>query len=94
VVPQRAADTGITDRAVPPSHLRGKDFSYFDFRAPFDRNAAKVDFADWAQFFTRAGARYVVMVTRHLDGYPLWPTTVANPHMPPTTGPAATWSAT
>lgn len=60
----------------------GKDFSYFDFRAPFDRNAAKVDFADWAQFFTRAGARYVVMVTRHLDGYPLWPTTVANPHTP------------
>jgi alpha-L-fucosidase len=22
------------------------------------------------------------MVSRHLDGYPLWPTTVANPHMP------------
>jgi len=22
------------------------------------------------------------MVTRHLDGYPLWPTTIANPHMP------------
>jgi alpha-L-fucosidase len=60
----------------------GKDFSYFDFRTPFDAGAATVDFADWAQFFARAGARYVVMVTRHLDGYPLWPTTVANPHMP------------
>jgi hypothetical protein len=23
------------------------------------------------------------MVTRHLDGYPLWPTLVANPYMPP-----------
>jgi hypothetical protein len=23
------------------------------------------------------------MVTRHLDGYPLWPTSVTNPHMPP-----------
>jgi alpha-L-fucosidase len=41
-----------------------------------------VDLADWAQFFAGAGARYVVMVTRHLDGYPLWPTAVANPHMP------------
>jgi alpha-L-fucosidase len=24
------------------------------------------------------------MVARHLDGYPLWPTSVANPHIPPT----------
>jgi alpha-L-fucosidase len=61
----------------------GKDFSYFDFQASFDEGAARVDFADWAKLFARAGARYVVMVTRHLDGYPLWPTTVANPHMPP-----------
>jgi alpha-L-fucosidase len=41
-----------------------------------------VDFAKWGQFFAQAGARYVVMVTRHLDGYPLWPTAIANPHMP------------
>ena len=60
----------------------GKDVSYFDFQAPFDEGAAQVDFTDWAQLFARAGARYVVMVTRHLDGYPLWPTTVANPHAP------------
>jgi alpha-L-fucosidase len=69
----------------------GKDFSYFDFQARFDEGTATVDFAQWAQFFAQAGARYVVMVTRHLDGYPLWPTRVANSHMP-TTGPAATWS--
>jgi alpha-L-fucosidase len=61
----------------------GKDFSYFDFQARFDEGTATVDFAQWAQFFAQAGARYVVMVTRHLDGYPLWPTRVANPHMPP-----------
>jgi alpha-L-fucosidase len=60
----------------------GKDFSYFHFQGLFDRNAATVDFADWGQFFAQAGARYVVMVTRHLDGYPLWPTTIPNPHMP------------
>jgi alpha-L-fucosidase len=59
----------------------GKDFSYFDLQARFDRDAEQVDFADWAGFFARAGARYVVMVTRHLDGYPLRPTTIANPHM-------------
>ena len=60
----------------------GRDFSYFDFQAEFDAAAANVDVADWARSFARAGARYVVMVTRHLDGYPLWPTAIANPRMP------------
>jgi alpha-L-fucosidase len=35
-----------------------------------------------ADFFAAAGAAYVVLVTRHLDGYPLWPTAVAHPHRP------------
>ncbi len=61
----------------------GADFSYPDFRGPFDAAAVTVNFADWARCFARAGARYVVMVTRHLDGYPLWPTAVSNPHAPP-----------
>jgi alpha-L-fucosidase len=60
----------------------GEDFSYFDFQAAFDAAAARVDLTDWARSFARAGAQYVVMVTRHLDGYPLWPTKIANPHMP------------
>lgn len=62
----------------------GTDFSYFDFQAEFDRNAAGVDLAEWAELFARTEARYVVMVTRHLDGYPLWPTQVHNPHVPST----------
>jgi alpha-L-fucosidase len=60
----------------------GGDVSYFDLRARFDQAAQQVDLADWVRLFATAGARYVVMVTRHLDGYPLWPTGVANPHMP------------
>jgi alpha-L-fucosidase len=60
----------------------GANVSYFDFRSQFEANAGTVDFAEWAACFAEAGARYVVMVTRHLDGYPLWPTKVANPHMP------------
>ena len=60
----------------------GRDFSYADFREQFDASAAKVDFDDWAGLFAEAGAGYAVMVTRHLDGYPLWPTRVAHPHMP------------
>ncbi len=60
----------------------GSDFSYYDFRERFEANAAKVDFDEWAALFGAAGADYVVMVTRHLDGYPLWPTEVRNPRMP------------
>jgi alpha-L-fucosidase len=60
----------------------GEQFSYFDFQQSFDEHARTADLEDWADLFAAAGAAYVVMVTRHLDGYPLWPSTVANPHMP------------
>jgi alpha-L-fucosidase len=60
----------------------GQGFSYLDFRPQFDASAAGVDLEEWAALFARAGARYVVMVTKHLDGYPLWPTDVRNPNMP------------
>ena len=36
----------------------------------------------WAARFAATGARYVVLVTKHHDGYCLWPTDVANPHRP------------
>jgi alpha-L-fucosidase len=74
----------IPGSATAEYHARtyGRRFSYFDFQRPFDEHAATVDLEDWADVFAAAGAAYVVMVTRHLDGYPLWPTSVANPHMP------------
>ncbi|HEY8217453.1 MAG TPA: alpha-L-fucosidase [Acidimicrobiia bacterium] len=37
---------------------------------------------DWARRFAATGARYVVLVTKHHDGYCLWPTSVPNPHEP------------
>jgi alpha-L-fucosidase len=33
-------------------------------------------FADWAALFAKAGARYVVPVTKHHDGFTLWPSKV------------------
>lgn len=61
----------------------GVDFSYYDFRTQFEANANQVDFGEWADFFQTVGADYVVLVARHLDGYPLWPSAVRNPNMPP-----------
>jgi alpha-L-fucosidase len=36
----------------------------------------------WAARFAATGARYVVLVTKHHDGYCLWPTDVPNPNRP------------
>jgi alpha-L-fucosidase len=36
----------------------------------------------WAGCFAATGARYVVLVAKHHDGYCLWPTAVANPRVP------------
>jgi alpha-L-fucosidase len=37
---------------------------------------------EWAARFAATGARYVVLVTKHMDGYCLWPTDVRNPRRP------------
>jgi alpha-L-fucosidase len=46
------------------------------FAADIDHWRADV----WADLFAQAGARYVVLVTKHHDGYCLWPTEHENPH--------------
>lgn len=56
--------------------------SYESFRAEFEERARTFDADIWADLFAAAGARYVVFVTKHHDGYCLWPTAVSNPHRP------------
>jgi alpha-L-fucosidase len=51
----------------------GKDFEYREF-APLFR-AELFEPNDWASLFKRAGAKYVVLTTKHHDGFCLWPTT-------------------
>jgi alpha-L-fucosidase len=58
------------------------DLPYSDFRAEFDARSQAFDADSWAQTFLDAGASYVVFVTKHHDGYCLWPTEVVNPHRP------------
>jgi alpha-L-fucosidase len=40
------------------------------------------DAVDWARVFAASGATYVVLVTKHHDGFCLWPTDTPNPHQP------------
>ncbi|MBL8781672.1 MAG: alpha-L-fucosidase [Alphaproteobacteria bacterium] len=55
---------------------------YAAFRPAFDEAAQKFDANVWADLFKQAGARYVVFVTKHHDGYCLWPTKVESPWRP------------
>lgn len=53
---------------------------YAAFREPFERGVAQWDPGAWAALFRAAGARYVVLVTKHHDGFSLWPTQVRHPY--------------
>ena len=56
---------------------------YASFREDFERGGiARFDPDAWADAFRAAGARYVVFVTKHHDGYCLWPSRVPNPRRP------------
>ena len=59
-------------------HYGNADYS--SFREPFLEGLKAWDPAQWAESFRDAGARYVVLVTKHHDGFCLWPTGVNNPH--------------
>jgi len=51
-----------------------------EFAADFARAVEeRWDPEAWADAFAAAGARYVVLVTKHHDGFCLWPTRVPNP---------------
>jgi len=56
------------------------DADYSSFKEPFLAGLKSWDPAEWAERFRDAGARYVVLVTKHHDGFCLWPTGVTNPH--------------
>lgn len=60
----------------------GAQVQYTDFAGEFNRQSAQWDPAAWADLFRRAGARYVVLVTKHHDGFLLWPSRQPNPNLP------------
>lgn len=50
----------------------GADFEYRDFAPLFRAELFDPDY--WADLFLRAGAKYVVLTSKHHDGFCLWPT--------------------
>jgi alpha-L-fucosidase len=59
------------------SHYGGAP--YEAFKEPFLAGISGWDPDAWAQTFRDAGARYVVLVAKHHDGFCLWPSRVVNP---------------
>ncbi|MGV8137253.1 MAG: alpha-L-fucosidase [Mangrovibacterium sp.] len=49
----------------------GKDFKYQDFASLFKAEMFNPD--EWAQRFKEAGAKYVVLTSKHHEGFALWP---------------------
>jgi alpha-L-fucosidase len=55
------------------------DRTYDSFVEEFRARSAGVDVAHWVDLFQRAGARYVVPVTKHHDGFLMWRSGIPNP---------------
>ena len=64
--------------AVRAFHLEnyGVDFHYHQFAAQF--RAELFDPDEWATIFAESGARYVVLTSKHHDGFALWPSREAD----------------
>lgn len=58
------------------------DVPYQSFREPFRAMLESWDPEAWADLFAAAGARYVVLTTKHSDGFLLWPSSTRHPDWP------------
>ncbi|HXU22854.1 MAG TPA: alpha-L-fucosidase [Tepidiformaceae bacterium] len=57
------------------------DAPYEEFRKPYEAGLNAWDPRALVDLIEASGAQYVVLVTKHHDGFVLWPTAVANPHL-------------
>ena len=77
-LPRKHAAAVARSEAVKEFHSRvyGEDFGYEDFRPLFTCELFNPE--QWAKIFSRSGARYVVLTSKHHDGYCLWPSAEAS----------------
>lgn len=66
----RGLMTNDKNRVDFQKRVFGEDFQYEDYDKLFKAELFNAD--EWAQLFADAGAKYVLLVTKHHDGYCLW----------------------
>jgi alpha-L-fucosidase len=69
---------GSPTQAYHKEHY-GANFGYYEFAPTFNRESKKWDPDKMAAIFRAAGARYVVLTSKHHEGFTLWPSTTPNP---------------
>ncbi|QCX39739.1 hypothetical protein FF125_15290 [Aureibaculum algae] len=67
----RGMQTKGVERMKFVEDIYGSNFTYKDFAPLFKAELFNPD--EWASLFERAGAKYVMLVSKHHDGYTLWP---------------------
>ena len=67
--------------ALYHANTYGADFRYEQFAPLFNEQIQKWDPNAWADLFAGAGARYVVLVSKHHDGFLMWNSRHANPRI-------------
>lgn len=70
---RRWVSPGPTQKYFTEFHDRvyGKDKTYQDFASDFKAEMYQPE--EWAKLFKRAGAKYVVLTSKHHEGFALWP---------------------
>ena len=58
----------------------GPNHNYYDFTSTFNTESKKWDPDKMAGIFRDAGAKYVVLTSKHHEGFTLWPSKVVNPN--------------
>ena len=71
----RGLQVGTQNRLEFMKKNWGEDFEYNDFAPLF--KAELFDADEWASIFKSAGAKYIILVSKHHDGYCLWPSKYA-----------------
>jgi alpha-L-fucosidase len=60
----------------------GEGYDYYNFAEEFNKTLPQWNPEEWADLFKGIGAKYVVLVTKHHDGFLLWPSRHLNPMKP------------